>query len=370
MKAVITTLGIALVMLGAALAGQMPSTADQDQRLQAMRSEGAGASLTIAPIVLGDTPSGLPREVRVRVAEVVALFLEQAGMQELEISASEFTPAGDEDLQQVAESFGRFVSEHGIATDYALFGAYLGTVQDGVREVWGVVVDREGRIVWIDRQAPGDEDFDRIEPAHPMSCSILLVERLRTQLGLEDPMREDAPKGKIAALMRQRSGVPEESVYAAMKERRELLKESAGEASLAVYPVRIWEEIDPPSAEKLVELINGEELCKAEMAAEQPHLAVTRDPNEMKILWNLANAFREHLRSNPPDTDYALYADFYIDVETSHVAAVHFVVCDRNGEWVIVDLQNSHQEDFQAVAPASKEGCCQLVARRLEALMQ
>jgi hypothetical protein len=52
-----------------------------------MRSEGAGASLTIAPIVLGDTPSGFPREVRVRVAEVVALFLEQAGMHELEISA-------------------------------------------------------------------------------------------------------------------------------------------------------------------------------------------------------------------------------------------------------------------------------------------
>ncbi len=60
MKAVITTLGIALVMLGAALAGQMPSTADQDQRLQAMRSEGAGASLTIAPSSWETLPRDCP----------------------------------------------------------------------------------------------------------------------------------------------------------------------------------------------------------------------------------------------------------------------------------------------------------------------
>jgi len=24
---------------------------------------------------------------------------------------------------------------------------------------------------------------------------------------------------------------------------------------------------------------------------------------------------------------------------------VHFVICDRKGEWVIVDMQNSHQPD-------------------------
>lgn len=53
----------------------------------------------------------------------------------------------------------------------------------------------------------------------------------------------------------------------------------------------------------------------------------------------------------------------------SEVWAVHFVLCDSKGEWVITDPQNSHQADFQRVAPKTVEDCDRLVVERLKALL-
>ncbi len=44
-----------------------------------------------------------------------------------------------------------------------------------------------------------------------------------------------------------------------------------------------------------------------------------------------------------------------------------FVVCDRAGDWVIVDLQNSHQKEFQRISPKNLEDCDRLVLERLKA---
>jgi hypothetical protein len=44
---------------------------------------------------------------------------------------------------------------------------------------------------------------------------------------------------------------------------------------------------------------------------------------------------------------------------------VHFVVCEGSGAWVLVDLQNSHHDDFQAIRPRSVADCDQLVVARL-----
>ena len=335
------------------------ATARPDQetarRLQAMSDAGAAASLTVESVTLAGKPFD-------RVAELVALFLEQADMQELAVGGSTFAPPADADLEGAAAAFGEHVAQNPPATDYSLFGAYVGSPGTGFREVWGIVVDRKGRPVWIDRQTPGDAD--------PMTCSILLAERLRLQLGLEDPMRDDAPKGPMAALMQRRSGLPADSEIAALDERCESLKSATGPVTLAVYPVRIRDAVDSPSAEKLVAMINEAGLCRAELATASPHFDVAPDPNEAKLLWTLAGGFREYLGGHPPDTDYVLYADFIMDTAAGHVGAVHFVVCDRRGDWVIVDLQNNHHEDFQAVAPASRDDCCALVTRRLAGYIQ
>lgn len=49
---------------------------------------------------------------------------------------------------------------------------------------------------------------------------------------------------------------------------------------------------------------------------------------------------------------------------------MHFVVCDRKGEWVIVDMQNSHHDDYQTIKPTSKEGCNKLLVKRLKGYLK
>jgi hypothetical protein len=89
-------------------------------------------------------------------------------------------------------------------------------------------------------------------------------------------------------------------------------------------------------------------------------------PNEMHILWLFARSVREHLRQHPADSDYVLFADYWF-APNNRVWAVHFVVCDRVGQWVIVDLQNSHQEAFQRINPQNLDDCDRLVLDRFKA---
>jgi hypothetical protein len=89
-------------------------------------------------------------------------------------------------------------------------------------------------------------------------------------------------------------------------------------------------------------------------------------PNEMQVLWLFARNVREYVRENPADCDYVLFADYWFNPR-GQVWAVHFVVCDRAGDWVIVDLQNSHHKDFQRLEPKTLADCDRLVLKRLEA---
>ena len=87
--------------------------------------------------------------------------------------------------------------------------------------------------------------------------------------------------------------------------------------------------------------------------------------NEMKALWDLAREFRDHTRKNPPGVDYALYADYAFNPQQWEQGLVHFILCDRKGEWVIVDMQNSHEPDYRSIKPTSSEGCNKLLVKRL-----
>jgi hypothetical protein len=117
-------------------------------------------------------------------------------------------------------------------------------------------------------------------------------------------------------------------------------------------------------------LINEQKLCSAETLGTSLHIEIQRSSNEQKTLWDMARAFREHVRQDPPEADYVLYADYLISPRGDHVGAVHFAICDRAGEWVLVDFQNSHHEDFQSVDPKSREACDRLVVQRLEGYLR
>jgi hypothetical protein len=337
-------------------AGMAP---DQQQRLKLMKSKGPDASLTILPVRLGGKPWD-------RVTEVVGVLLEQQGLRNIELGKTPFTPT-DTNLESLAAAVGAFVKTNPITTGYALYAEYNGDRQTGLNELRAVVVDQAGAVVWTDRQTPQDEAFKKMEGRDPMTMSVLLVERLSPQLGLNEATAKAAKPGKLAAILDQRSGLPPENERAALPERQQAMKRALPGATLLVYPARIGgDTVDETSAADLAKMINDAGLGKA-VAAKQSVLlkASQADPNEMKALWNLAREFRDFVRTNPPAADYALYADYVFNPQNAEQGFVHFVVCDRQGEWVIVDLQNSHHPDYQSIGIISRARCDQLLVKRL-----
>ena len=169
--------------------------------------------------------------------------------------------------------------------------------------------------------------------------------------------------------MDQRSGLPPENERAALPERQQAMKQSLPGATLLVYPPRIGGNQTSSSEcnQHCHFLLNQAGFCKA-VAADQPVLLKVSlaDPNELKALWDLAREFRDYVRAHPPAADYALYADYVFNPQNAEQGFVHFVVCDRNGEWVIVDMQNPHQPDYQSVGIISRDRCDQLLVKRLE----
>src|SRR5208283_4882536 len=224
-----------------------------------------------------------------------------------------------------------------------------GDHKTGLNELRAVVVDHTGAVVWADRQTPQDEAFKKMGERDPMTMSVLLVEQLGPQLGLNEATARAAKPGKMAAIMDQRSGLPPENERAALPERQQAMKLALPGATLLVYPARIGgNKVSVPSATNIVRLLNEAGLCKAVQTEQAVVLKASQaDPNELKTLWNLAREFRDFVRTNPPAADYALYADYVFNPQNVEQGFVHFVVCDRKGEWMIVDMQNSHHPDYQ-----------------------
>jgi hypothetical protein len=75
-------------------------------------------------------------------------------------------------------------------------------------------------------------------------------------------------------------------------------------------------------------------------------------------------------RSGRKESPFQSYADCVFNPGNWEQGYVHFVVCDRAGEWVLVDFQNSHHPDYQALKPTSAEACRALVAKRLEGALK
>jgi hypothetical protein len=333
---------------------------EQQQRLASMKSKGPDASLTILPVRLAGKPWD-------RVTEVVGVLLEQQGLKNIELGQTPFTPA-ETNWENLAAAVGGFVKTNPIPTGYALYAEYNGNRQAGLNELRAVVVDQAGAIVWTDHLTLQDEALKIIGERDPMTLSVLLVERLGPQLNLNEETAKAAKPGKLAALLAQRGGLPSQAERDAMPERQKALKQALPGTTLLVYPTRVGgNTTSVPSATNIVQLLNRAGSCKAVQADRAILLTASQaDPNELKSLWDLAREFRNFVRTNPPAADYALYADYVFNPQNSEQGFVHFIVCDRRGEWVIVDLQNSHQPDYQSIGITSRARCDQLLVKRLE----
>ena len=322
-----------------------------------------GASITIFPVALGGNPS---RDV----ADVVGLMLEKDGYDAFDMTDGAFRVPSGTAADGKAAAFGAFVKGLELKTDYALYAEFAGTPGKGVDEVYAAIVDAAGNVAWEDRQRPGDAHFDRVKPRNPMTCCVLLHERLRMGLSLDGLPKKPGTEGKMEKLWREKSGLPDKAELAAMKKRLKAMKKTRSSARLLVYPPRLGDRVDQACATRLTGLVNDAGLWKATAAEAGPVLEVAPSSNEQRMLWDFARAAKQYVEAHPPDTDYALFADYIVRPRDEAVLAVHFVVCDRTGAWVAVDLQNEHQKDFKRIKPKTAADCDRLVSRRLKTLVK
>lgn len=357
---------LSVSLASAVLAAPRPpdSPSDRQTRLDLMESRGAEASLTILPVLLG----GRPFE---GVNHVIGLMLERHGLKHLELGEGAFAPTPGLGLDDLAGSVGAFVSANPIETEYALYGEFNGSREAGLNELRAVVVDSTGAVVWTTRQTSEDEPIRQLKSREPMTFSMVLAEQIGEMLGLNDSTAAAAKPGRMAELMQARSGLPPDRERAAMPARQAQFKETASSARLEVRGVRVRGAVDSARTAELAALINDAGLCRARAVAQPPVLDASQSgSDESRVLWNLARAFRDYNRETPTDADYALYADYVFDPRDWQHGYVHFVVCDRTGEWVIVDLQNNNLPDYQAEKPTSAAACSRVLVRRLKGYLK
>jgi tetratricopeptide (TPR) repeat protein len=341
---------------------QTPSETDsmQAERLAKLKKcEPNSVSLALLPIQVEAKPNRL-------VADVLGLVVESCGMKNLDALDVEFAPPADSAWEQVPAILAEFLKKNPPKSEYVLYAQYLGTPDSGPIEVRFVVTDSGGNLVLTDRQTRQDEDFKRTAAADPdpMGCSALVAERLFLRLGWKKGEAE--PHGKFAQKWAQMSGMPSDAEMAAMKQRLEKLKANVKTTQITIYATCIGDEHSTESVSRLVSLVAQRLGCKT-ITVDKP-VSIQHQPtgNEQKLLWDLARAFRDYLRASPADSNYAMLAEYFINPAGGQMAgAVHFVVCEKSSDWVIVDFQNNQHEDFQRISPKSVEDCDRLIVVRL-----
>jgi hypothetical protein len=340
-------------------AGQSPSPAG---RLETLKTKGLDAEVMVLPVRLGD------RTVS-EVGEVVAMSLEHGGMRKVDWTTQAFSRPDEATFQEMSTAFGDYVRQSAITTEYTLYAEFLGTPSAGVAEIRGLLVDKGGNLVWSYRQTPEDEEFKKMQPREPMQCIFMLVNALREPLGLQDPFRADVLEGRLTERWAKRTGLPTSGERAALQKALEVARAKFAGSKVLVFATLIGGKPDGKQAAHLAEMLNDQKLGKAEVATVQPAIEIQNVPNEQQRLWQMAHAIRDYLRQTPAAADYAVLAD-YAFAPDGKAFTVHFVVCDHNGDWVIVDFQNDHFPDFQAMELKSGDDCDRLVTKRLDRFLR
>jgi len=358
------------LLLGGGAVGAEGSPAASTEGI-AEQGPPAGAperSVTVYPVPI--TPAkNIVSGVPLRIAVVVGSLLERAGVERVEVAETPFAPPPTGDVGAVAKAFGERVAGDSIPTAYALYGEIVHADRK-IRAIRTVLVDSRGVVVLADRDDQRTfAQTSQIAPKDPLACSVFLARKLQKLWGLADPLREDAPRGKLEARLRAEAGIPSDEERDAIGRRLRVISAQGDKARLTVYPIRVGRKSDHACARQLAAMLNEQGVFPSEAGQVAPSLAIRGNMDEQKVLWDTARAFREFVRKSPPRTQYALFAHYGIfgpSPDRSKVGHVHFIVCDRAGDWVIVDFQNSHHRDFQDIDPRSSDDCSRLLVKRLK----
>jgi len=315
------------------------------------------------------------RKFRERAGEFAAtlgLLLEEKGYDKFKVTDASFQfPTDTTAREERAAAFGTFVSESGLKTDYALGVELTLDIERSWQGVYSVIVDTNGDIAWEDSQGPGYRTFDEDYAGTEFGRLELVCSRLTAPIGLDKLPKKELAADKEQALREMRAKEPpSQSESAAMDNQLKTMKKAGVSARVLVYPARVGgDHTDPSCATRLCKLLNEAKLCQATAAEKGPIMEGSGWPDETHVLWLFARNVRDYVREHAADSDYILFADYWFNPR-GEVWAVHFVVCDHTGDWVIVDLQNPHQEEFQRIKPKTLDDCDSLVLERLKASLR
>jgi hypothetical protein len=315
-------------------------------RRQALHEAGRGAPLTLHPVRLLGQPSP-------RVAEALALVLENHGMSDLEFAAAPFEVAKDTAWDAVPALFSAHVGKSPVPAParHHLYAEFLGAPKSGPDEVRWILVDAQGALVWQDVQRKGDADFRKTaqKDPDPLGCAALVGTRL-FRLAEWQKAPGSIKDGKIAKLWRENSGVPDARELAAMKARAAALRDAPDSVRIVVLPTLAQGQHDVDSSARIAALL-GKELGRPAVAgAADAKLPFGKDSNEQKRLWDLARNLRAALGKTPLDADYAFVVDLGLDPASGR-GYVHAVVCTGKGDYVVAAFANDQHTVYQEIAP-------------------
>lgn len=323
-----------------------------------MKAKGPEASLVILPPMIAGRPFD-------RATDILGVLLEQRGLQHIEIGRVPFTAGVKTEMPALSDSLAAFLRTNTIATDDALYVELNGPTLDEVR---AVIMDKSGELVWSDHQTTRDKAFQALgTPRDPMTLMVFLVERLCPQFSLNDDTAKKRSHKLEDALKANSGYAPAGEAEERMPARLKTMKESRQKATLMVLGVRMDRAVNVTNSSDLARQIGGAKLFQVAVPAKQPVLLEARlaGSDQMRYLWDIAREFQAYVKKNPPEADYVLYADYIFNREHWQQGGIQFIVCDRQGEWVLAELTNSDQEDYQRVKPISAEGCDKLLVERL-----
>ena len=135
MRHVLPSVGLYLAMLF----GSYPTVAEEAGGPTRKKS------VTVYPVAIRSaerTVDSMP----VRIAEVVSVLLERAGMEKTEIAESVFSLPETDDVSKSAAAFGQFIKGQPLKTKYALLVQIVGTGKSGIAEIHTIVVDKHGKV--------------------------------------------------------------------------------------------------------------------------------------------------------------------------------------------------------------------------------
>lgn len=353
---------IALVATLATMAGLICKADESEPKKLQLH----GKTLLVYPVLM--EKEGTPNrdsswKFGVIVAKNTAMLIEEYGMHP-DISTEGPDSIADEDsLAAMEDKFRTFLEEEKVESDYSLFARFrLGPSKHGPRVVrsCAMLADSDGQIVWSEEKTEFPEEYS------PMHGMMGLINAVHSASDLKEPDWENRKSGPFARKMQQESGLPSDEEYKVMDARFEAAQESFKEATLTIYPFRIWKQKEGSAtgAEVLAKKLNDAGIFKSVLVAEtDTGLIAKRDPDnpgQPSIIAASARDFSKYLKEHPPATDYALLAD--VSVPVHHV---HLVLCDKSGAWLHFNIANSHHDDYRKLKPKTVEDCAELAFGRL-----